>query len=154
LRGYAVVEEPGRRIVAQELRDRSLALPWVNGIAFARQAIKLSLADLAAAEQSPGWVFFDRGLIDATVALQHLTGNPLIDELLHSYRYNRHVFLTPPWIEIYETTPERQHGFTEAVAEYNRLRAVYRALGYETIILPKMDVGSRVDLILTTLKAK
>ena len=64
-RGYAVVDEPGRRIVARELEGGGLALPWVDGVAFARQTLELSLADRAVAERWPGWVFFDRGLIDA-----------------------------------------------------------------------------------------
>src|SRR5262249_2443072 len=120
-RGYAVVEEPGRRIVARELEGGGLALPWVDGVAFARQAIELSFADRAGAERWPGWVFFDPGWIDAASALQHLTGEPVIDELRQEHRYNRHVFLTPPWPEIYVTDHERRHGFAAAVAEYDRL---------------------------------
>ena len=38
-RGHAVVEEPGRRIVQEELQGEGLALPWVDPIAFARRAI-------------------------------------------------------------------------------------------------------------------
>jgi len=121
-------------------------------VAFARQAIELSLRDRAAAEAWPGWVFFDRGLIDAAAALQHLTGAPVIDRLCHAHRYNRHVFLTPPWPEIYEIDQERRHGFAEAVAEYDRLYQTYPSLGYEISLLPKIDVGSRADLILATLQ--
>jgi predicted ATPase len=154
LRGYRVVEEPGRRIVARELESGGLALPWVDEIAFARQAIELSLRDRAAAERWSGWVFFDRGLIDAAVALEHLTGEPVIDELSHAHRYNRHVFLTPPWPEIYEIDDGRRHGFREAVAEYDRLHQTYLSLGYEISLLPKIDLRSRADLILATLQIR
>src|SRR6516164_5896191 len=68
-RGYLTVEEPGRRIVRQELEDDGRALPWVDPIAFARRAIELSLMDRATTEVSSSWVFFDRGLIDAAAAL-------------------------------------------------------------------------------------
>jgi predicted ATPase len=44
-RGYATVEEPGRRIVRRELAGDGSALPWVNGAAFARGAIQLAIAD-------------------------------------------------------------------------------------------------------------
>jgi predicted ATPase len=37
-RGYAVVEEPGRRIVKNELEGEGSALPWVDETAFARRA--------------------------------------------------------------------------------------------------------------------
>ncbi len=72
-RGYATVEEPGRRIVAEELLSDGSALPWVDEAAFARRAIALGVTDLAAASQIDGWVFFDRGVIDAAAALQYLS---------------------------------------------------------------------------------
>lgn len=153
-RGHATVEEPGRRIVARELESGGLALPWIDGVAFARQAIELSLADRAEAEQWPGRVFFDRGLIDAAAALQHSTGEPVIDELRNAHRYNSHVFLTPPWPEIYETDRERRHGLAEAVAEYERLKQAYAHLGYEISVLPKIDVGGRADFILALLQSE
>src|SRR5215470_4005943 len=77
-RGYITVEEPGRRIVKEELVGDGFALPWVNGTAFARRAIALALADRAAVKGNGGWVFFDRGLIDAAADLQHLTGEPAL----------------------------------------------------------------------------
>lgn len=147
-----MVEEPGRRIVASELEGDGAALPWVDGVAFARRAIALSLADRAAAEHLPGWVFFDRGLIDAAAALQHLTGEPAVDDLCRTHRYNRRVFLTPPWPEIYVADRERRHGLAEAIAEYDRLRVVYPSLGYEVCILPKLSVAERADLVLAMLR--
>src|SRR5262249_56064719 len=77
-RGFATIDEPGRRIVAEELKRCGRALPWVDGVAFARRAIEVSLADRALAEASAGWVFFARGLIDPPPPLEHLTAEPLI----------------------------------------------------------------------------
>ena len=62
-RGYAVVDEPGRRIVKEELARGGSALPWVDGVAFARRAMEIALADRAAAGSLDGWVFFDGGLM-------------------------------------------------------------------------------------------
>ena len=151
-RGHATVEEPGRRIVRQELAGGGSALPWANKDAFARRAIALAIADYRAADdRPPGWVFFDRGLVDAAAALQHLTGEPTLDALRHAHRYHRRVFLAPPWPEIYVTDPERRHGFDQAIAEYLRLLVVYPSLGYEVIVLPKVGVADRADFILHTL---
>lgn len=94
---------------------------------------------------------FDRGLIDAAAALQHLTGEPELERLGRGRRYHRRVFLTPPWPEIYVVDPERRHGFEEAVAEYDRLTVAYRSLGYETTILPQVSVAERADLVLKAL---
>jgi predicted ATPase len=68
-RGFATVDEPGRRIVAEELKRGGRALPWADAVAFLRRAIEVSLADRAAADASARWVFFDRGLIDAAPRL-------------------------------------------------------------------------------------
>jgi predicted ATPase len=76
-RGFATVDEPGRRIVGEELERGGTALPWVDAVAFARRAVEMSLADRAGADTSARWVFFDRGLIDAAAALEHLTGEPV-----------------------------------------------------------------------------
>jgi predicted ATPase len=92
-------------------------------------------------------VFFDRGLVDAVAALQHLTGETTLAELAQEHRYHRMVFLTPPWPEIYKNDPERRHGFEAAEAEYSRLLEAYQALGYEVSILPKTSVSERADII-------
>ena len=80
-RGHATIEEPGRRIVKEEMSGAGLALPWVSKVAFARRAIELALAHRASVSCGAGWVFFDRGLLDAAVALQHLTGEPALTAL-------------------------------------------------------------------------
>jgi predicted ATPase len=149
--GYETVQEPGRRIVREEILGDGLALPWVNGTAFARRAIALSLADRAAANGDGRWVFFDRGLIDAASALEHLTGEPVLTAIGRTHRYHQRVFLAPPWPEIYQTDHERRHDLDAAVAEYRRLLEVYPALGYQVIILPKVTVSERVAFVLSTL---
>jgi predicted ATPase len=152
-RGYAVVDEPGRRIVKEELARGGSALPWVDGVTFARRAMTIALADRAAASSLDGWVFFDRGLIDAAAALEHMTGKPVLTALGQANRYHRRVFLAPPWPKIYETAPERRHGLDVALAEYSRSLETYPSLGYEVLILPKVGVSQRADFILNTLEA-
>ena len=148
-RGYAVVEEPGRRIVRGELKAKGSALPWVDATAFARRAVAMALADRVAVAGGGGWVFFDRGLIDAAAALQHLTGKAALLPLRRSHRYHHRVFLAPPWPEIYVTDTERRHGFHTALPEYRRLLQTYPSLGYEICILPKTGVGERADFVLS-----
>jgi predicted ATPase len=152
-RGYATVEEPGRRIVREELAGQGAALPWVDPVAFARRAIAMALEDQKLAEAQAGWTFFDRGLIDAAAALQAATGEPVLETLRDRHRYHQTVFLTPPWPEIYVNDPERRHGFEEAVSEYDRLTAAYPGIGYEVVTLPKVDVAARADFLLSQLQA-
>jgi predicted ATPase len=139
--------------VREELASGGSALPWVDRIGFARRAITLALADRFAATSLDGWVFFDRGLVDAATALQHLTGEPALATLGQANRYHRRVFLAPPWPEIYRTDLERRHGLDVALVEYSRLLQTYPSLGYEVSILPKVGVLERADFILSTLAA-
>ncbi|MDB5527545.1 MAG: ATPase [Devosia sp.] len=146
-RGHTVVEEPGRRIVQQQLQSGGTALPWADTEAFIRRAMAMALADRAAVASHAGLVFFDRGLIDAAAGVERLTGELTLAPLRAAHRYHHRVFLTPPWPEIYVTDPERRHGLAEAEAEYANLLQVYPSLGYEPIILPKISVTERADFI-------
>jgi predicted ATPase len=150
-RGFATVEEPGRRIVKEDLEGDGAALPWVNLSAFARRAIEMGIADRAAASKNDGWVFFDRSLVDAAVALEQASGEPTATGLNARHPYHPKVFMTPPWPGIYAGDTERRHSFEDAVAEYDRLAAAYLALGYEVFLLPKTSVGTRADFVLRTL---
>lgn len=150
-RGYGVVEEPGRRIVREELAGNGACLPWIDGAAFARRAIAMALADREDARRMLGWIFFDRGLIDAASALQHLTGEPALDRI-RDHHYHCRVFFTPPWPEIYATDAERHHDLQDAMVEYDRLLSDYPSLGYEIITLPKIGVSERAHFILETLR--
>ncbi len=150
-RGHATVAEPGRRVVAEQLREGGTALPWVDPVGFLQRVLVLAQADHDAAHRAKGWVLFDRGVIDAVAGLHHLTGQPNLAILTRRYRYHRRVFLVPPWPEIHATDAERRHGMDEAVAEYDRLAAAYPALGYEIMVLPWVSVAERADIVLAAL---
>jgi len=104
--------------------------------------MRIALADRAAVGALDGWVFFDRGLIDAAAALEHMTGKPVLTALGPANRYHQRVF-----------DPERRHGLDVALAEYSRLLETYPSLGYKVLILPKVGVSERADFVLNTLEA-
>lgn len=150
-RGYAVVEEPGRRIIAEELQGSGQALPWVDLAAFAKRAVETSLRDRDLAKNKPGVEFFDRGLIDAAAALAYATGKPVL-QIYAAERYHSRVFMTPPWPEIYANDADRRHGLQDAIGEYERLLVAFSSLGYTVEVLPKNGVAQRADFILERLK--
>lgn len=152
-RGHAVVQEPGRRIVAREIATGGGALPWTDLAAFARQAIGLSLTDREEAANHPGAVFFDRGLLDAAAALDH-AGGEFDPTLLDAHRYSQRVFMTPPWPEIYAKDAERRHGWPDAVAEYHRLRTFYPRYGYTLCDVPRLPPAQRAAWVLSVLAEK
>lgn len=146
-RGHNVIEEPGRRIVARELATSGSALPWKDMASFATQAIELARMDRGIASTLSGLVFFDRGLIDAASAFEDATGSDAL-QLVCGERYNRLVFVTPPWPEIYENDGERRHNLAAAVSEYDRLLLAFGKLNYDVIALPRIAISERADFIL------
>lgn len=149
--GYECVAEPGRRIVADEAANGGRALPWIDPAAFARRAVEVSRSDLAAASAAPGLVFFDRGLIDAAVALHHADGVSVEDTVGGIKSYCDPVFLAPPWPELFRNDEARRHDFAEAEAEFVRLETAFRELGYGVCQLPKASVEARLEFVLKTL---
>lgn len=150
--GHATVEEPGRRVVEAEHACGGTALPWTDMKTFLRRTLDLAIADHEAAGAQDGLVFFDRGVVDALVALEHLSGE-VPDRLADRYRYAGTVYLAPPWPEIFTTDMARRHGMDEAKAEYDRLWCAFPAFGYRAALLPKTSVADRAAYLLSALSA-
>ena len=150
-RGAVGVPEPGRRMVESELARGGSALPWRDLAAFLRGAFALARADWDAAAHLSGPVFFDRGLIDAASALADIAGDGQFLTACRARPCHKTIFLAPPWPEIYATDPGRHHGLDDAIAEYERLAALFPALGHDVVMLPRCSVRERADFVLATL---
>ena len=100
-----------------------------------------------------GLVFFDRGLIDAALALEYSGGIGYREILGDKKHYFNKVFLAPPWPEIFEQDYERKHDFQSAVEEFNRIQSALVELKYEVCLLPKTTVSQRVDYIIKQIDA-
>jgi predicted ATPase len=142
-RGHHVVREPGRRIIAEERAGDGRAFPWADAPAFARRAIAMSVADH---ERANGLTFFDRGVVDAAVALDASSGESAA-AIVARHRYDR-LFLAPPWPEIYERDDDRRHDLAKALSDYDRIERAYRDAGYDPVILPRDTVAARADFVL------
>lgn len=146
-RGYATVAEPGRRIIAGVRAGKGGALPWDDPAGFAHCAMTMAIADHAAAR---GLTFFDRGVVDAAVALRATTGAVATDEVAR-HRYH-HLFLAPPWPDIYEQDEDRRHGLDKALSDHVRVERAYRDAGYDPVMLPRDTVAARAGFVLATLR--
>lgn len=153
-RGGITVPEPGRRVVAQEMASGGLALPWINLRSFASRALAMARVDLWQHEAREKRVYFDRGVVDAAVALEHAGGRAVQKTLASGSPYAELVFVAPPWQEIYEQDDVRQHSFDEAVAEYERICDALNRLGHEVCLLPKTSVEKRVVFMVNILRAR
>ena len=145
-RGYSVVKEPGRRIIAEAHDGDGSALPWADAAAFARRAIEMAIADRQTAR---GLTFFDRGVVDAAVAVVAAGGDRPFS-VLAGNRYDR-LFLVPPWPAIYVNDDDRRHSLEKALLDYEQVRQAYLDEGYAPIMLPRSTVAARADFVLAHL---
>ena len=142
-RGWATVPEPGRRVIAREKARGGDGLPWLDMARFADLCADMAKQDWRAANAQV--TLFDRGLIDAVLALYRLRPNMEIDTRLQECRYEEQVYLAPPWPEIFETDADRAHSFDEAMIEYCHIADALPDMGYLPVILPKIPVAARAD---------
>jgi len=152
-RGYRTFEEPGRQIVKEQLHIGGDALPWQDAANFIDQIIVRAMHHMITAARTDEIAFFDRGIIDAVSAIERMN-LPMPAHYIaarEKYRYNRKVFLAPPWPEIFENDAERRHSFADAAREYDALESAYPRHGYEIVVLPKVGVQARADFVMTTL---
>jgi predicted ATPase len=146
--------EAGRAIIQDQVAIGGGALPWSDPSAFAELMLSWEMRSYHIAETQTGPVFFDRGVIDVLGYLR-LVGRSTpahMQRAAETFRYNRHVFIAPPWQEIFATDWERKQDFEEAVRTYDALRATYTAYNYELIEIPRVTIPERVRFLLTQVR--
>jgi predicted ATPase len=148
--GYGRSVEAGRGVIRDQMTIAGRALPWVDSLAFAELMLSWEMRSYHLAQDHRGAVFFDRGVPDV-VGYLRLLGLPMpehIDRAAAIFRYNRRVFIAPPWQEIFANDHERKQSWDEAVRTYEAMFATYTAYGYEFVEIPRVSVSERVRFIL------
>jgi len=97
-------------------------------------------------------IFFDRGIPDVHAYMNHFdTEYPdIYIKKSKKYRYD-HIFLLPPWEEIYTTDNERYESYELSINIYEHLKMAYAELDYKITEVPFGKVKARVDFILKQL---
>jgi predicted ATPase len=152
-RGYVCSTEAGRAIIQDQAAIGGSALPWHDRMLFAELMLQWEMRSYHLAELSTSPVFFDRGVPDVLGYLC-LVGLPVphhVHKAADQFRYNRAVFIAPPWCEIFRQDIERKQDFDEAQRTYESLSKTYTELGYELVELPRRAVEDRVKFILDRL---
>ena len=154
--GYFCTTEAGRGIIQDQVAISGPAVPWQDPLLFAEMMLSWDMRSYHLAEETPGPVFFDRGVADVAAYLR-LMGIPVpehIQSAAMNFHYNRSIFLAPPWREIFHPDVERKQDFSEAERTYQALVATYNELSYELIELPRASVDERLRFILGQIEAK
>ena len=149
-RGFATTDEAGRGVIREQMQGGGDGLPWLDRERFAELMFDWELRSYRQAERQDGPVIFDRGLPD-TIGYLRLEGLEVpawMEEEALRLRYNRRVFVAPPWKEIYGRDEERRQDWDVAVRTHAVMVETYTELGYELVELPLVSVAQRAAFVL------
>jgi len=147
-KGFVIVPETARQIIRERLRNGLTPRPDPHE--FARQIFETDLVNYTSHMNEMQIRFFDRSFLDSALMLFQDDRNyfeSIVDHLI-TRRYNRKVFIAPPWKEIYRNDSERDQTFEEAVCIYEKLYPWYENNGYQLIVLPNESLETRMKFVL------
>ena len=147
-RGFRCLPEESRILIKELLEVDSPSLPWRDLLAFNRILIERQVRQYLAAKD--GVWFLDRSFVDNLGYLKHSSVSAPQDfsEVIEKYRFNKTVFFTEPWEEIYSTDSERKEPFSTASRLADFMKDAYIESGYDIVAVPKLSVPERVDFVL------
>ena len=107
-RGYECSEEISRNVILEQLKKKGEALPWKDLTSFSLIVFNERLSQFKKANKNKIH-FFDRSIIDviAYLRVKKISTSSFIDQT-KSIKYNKTVFYTPIWKEIYTNDNERK----------------------------------------------
>jgi predicted ATPase len=143
--GFTIVAEAGRRVIRDQQAAGGGALPWTDPLAFAEAMLARDIAAYESHRHARGPVFFDRGIPDV-IGYLRLEGLAVPKHMLRAartLRYRPRVLICPPWPAIYATDSERRQTPDIAARTYDAMVAVYTALDYELIEMPRVSIAER-----------
>ena len=147
-RGFQCLPEESRILIKELVEVDSPVLPWRDLLAFNKLLLDRQIKQYLSAQDEI--CFLDRSFVDNIGYLKH-SGVPMIEgisEVINKYRFNKTVFFTEPWEEIYTTDSERVEPFNVALRLSGFMKEAYIESGYEVISIPKLPISKRVDFVL------
>jgi predicted ATPase len=145
--GFARTVEAGRAIIRDQ---QAIDGPAIRDPAlFAELMLGWELRSYRMAQDLQGPVLFDRGVPDVVgyLRLMQLPVPAHVERAAALFRYNRRVFVAPPWAEIFAPDAERKQSFEEAVRTYEAMIAAYTAFGYDLVELPRCSIAERAAFL-------
>lgn len=151
--GLPHIAETARAIMKERLERKLLSRP--APAEFARQIFEIDHQNYLENIEYTDILLFDRSFLDSAWMLKEADDAYFkkIKHVLNVHRYNKTVFIAPPWEEIYQNDTERDQTFSEAQRVYKKLFDWYTANDYFLIDLPKASVVERVKFVMEKIKA-
>jgi predicted ATPase len=154
-RGLICVPEVARQIIQEQVASQGDAVPWGNTARYVEIMLSRSIAEFTRHSGARQPTFFDRGIPDVLCYARLIDLQPdEIQRACNGYRYNRLVFMAPPWEEIYTMDAERKQTFAEAIETHRVMEQSYRDCAYEVVELPRVSAERRAEFVLRQISAK
>lgn len=148
--GFITVDEVARQIIKEQLKIDGDALHTQNQRKFLDLMLSRSIFTYEQVIEREHPVFFDRGIPELIgyCRLVNIEVPSYLNNATKLYHYNKNVFITPPWKEIYQHDEERKQTWQEAIDTYQQVMDSYIEAGYQLIEIPRGTIAERVNFIL------
>lgn len=152
-RDFTCMPEISRKITIEAKKNGIDQLFLKNPLLFSQLVLEAREEQfMRACEQQANFIFFDRGIPDVHGYMNYLGVDYPKNyvETSKKHRYD-HVFLLPPWEQIYLEDNERYESFEQSVAINNHLKRTYQELDYFLIEVPIGTIEKRIHFILNSI---
>ena len=146
--GELTVDENIRAVIREQVETGGSAVPWVDPKACCDLTTARDIVDYDRLADETRRVFFDRGLMDM-YGTNGVPPSPTLVEAIGTRRYNRQVFVFPPWQEIYATDAERRQDWSQMEAVFAQILRTLPELGYDPVVVPKASLEDRAAFVLS-----
>ncbi len=149
-RGFKCINENSREIIAEQIFERGEILPWKNQIAFENKIANMRTQQYIDSPENC-ICFFDRSILDG-IAYMQVNNLKLTSQIIKNIKkcnFNKSVFYTPIWQEIYENDNERKENIKQAMIIEKAIIKTYKSRGYELTEIPKLSIEERANFIIS-----
>ncbi|PWT71306.1 MAG: hypothetical protein C5B59_18350 [Bacteroidetes bacterium] len=148
-KGYRHIPETARQIIKDRL-SKGLS-PRPDPLTFASEIFRKDFSNYDLNIDYTAILFFDRSYLDSAWQIFNSDKDQYhqLRDTHFKHRYNKKVFITPPWKEIYQTDSERDQSFEDSIKVYQGLHQWYEKHSYELLVIPKDSIENRVGFILS-----
>jgi predicted ATPase len=150
--GYPVKHEQARIFIDRTNKGLSNLSPWDDLMGFSERVMDARLLDYQNA-QFGNFNFYDRGLPD-TLAYLKRDNQKIPDDwisLVTAHRYEKVVFIAPPWKDIFHQDEERKESFEELLDIHHHILDTYESLGHDIRELPLNSIEDRLQFVINQL---
>jgi predicted ATPase len=146
-RGFSCTDEPAREIIAEQRLIGGSGI-WERDTKLFLELLLSRSIDRYKAASEQVLTTYDRGIPDC-IAYALCAGLPLqaAENAANLFRYEKLIFVVPPWEAIYRTDDERTMTFEQTWSFHEHIVDTYSRLGYELQEIPKISVTERADFV-------